>query len=47
MRAIQRAVPSFDDHRDVTFFTRQRGRLPAQREGDVLDYRGNRHVTPM
>ena len=39
----QRAVPAYEDARDVTLFTRQRGRLPAQRDGDVLDYRGLLH----
>eukprot|EP00966_Prymnesium_polylepis_P289976 6698308-Prymnesium_polylepis.1 len=39
----QRAVPSFSDHRDVTMFTRQRGKLPAQRPEDKLDYRGLLH----
>ena len=38
----QAVVPKFDDL-DVTTFERQRGRLPAQREGDALDYRGLLH----
>jgi len=42
-RDAQLAVPPFTDHRDVTTFERQRGRLPAQREGDELDYRGLLH----
>merc|ERR1719243_321861 len=32
-RKAQQAVPSFEDRRDVTLFTRQRGRLPEQRDG--------------
>ena len=42
-RKTQTAVPKYEDKRDVTLFTRQRGRLPAQREGDKLDYRGLLH----
>merc|ERR1719313_1181599 len=42
-RESQKSVPTYVDHRDVTLFTRQRGRLPAQREGDSLDYRGLLH----
>ena len=42
-KAAQKSVPFYEDKRDVTFFTRQRGRLPAQREGDELDYRGLLH----
>ena len=42
-RAAQAAVPSYADVRDVTTFERQRGRLPAQRESDTLDYRGLLH----
>jgi hypothetical protein len=33
----------YADRRDVTLFTRQRGRLPEQRPTDHLDYRGLLH----
>jgi len=36
----QRAVPSYDDGRDVFSFARRTGRLPEQREADQYDYRG-------
>ena len=42
-KATTDAVPSYVDKRDVTLFTRQRGRLPEQRESDRLDYRGLLH----
>ena len=42
-RKKQREVPVYEDTRDVTLFERQRGRLPAQRDGDALDYRGLLH----
>ena len=38
--ARQRAVPKYDDARDVYGFARRAGRLPEQREDDSLDYRG-------
>ena len=34
------AVPKYADGRDITSFARRAGRLPEQREGDELDYRG-------
>ena len=36
----QKAVPEFKDTRDITSFARRSGRLPVQKEGDELDYRG-------
>ena len=36
----QQAVASYADSRDFTSFQRRAGRLPAQEEGDALDYRG-------
>ncbi len=36
----QRAVPSYEDTRDITSFARRAGRLPEQLEGDAFDYRG-------
>lgn len=36
----QRAVPDFSDTRDITSFSRRRGELPEQRDGDDFDYRG-------
>jgi len=38
--AAQAAVPRYTDRRDITSFARRSGRLPAQKEGDELDYRG-------
>jgi (E)-4-hydroxy-3-methylbut-2-enyl-diphosphate synthase len=38
--ARQSAVPPFTDRRVITSFARRSGRLPAQKEGDELDYRG-------
>jgi len=36
----QRAVPAYDDSRDIYAFSRRNGRLPGQVEGDDFDYRG-------
>jgi len=38
--STQSAVPSYEDGRDIYSFSRRRGELPEQREGDVYDYRG-------
>ena len=38
--ATQGAVPDFTDSRDIYSFGRRAGELPAQEEGDALDYRG-------
>ena len=38
--ASQKAVPKYEDTRDITSFSRRAGRLPEQKEGDALDYRG-------
>ena len=42
-RAAQAAVPTFTDTRDFTSFAKRIGRLPAQAEGDDLDYRSLLH----
>merc|ERR1719336_2153849 len=36
----QGAVPEYTDSRDIYSFARRAGELPAQEEGDALDYRG-------
>jgi len=41
--ASQRAVPKYDDTRDILAFSRRSGRLPVQREGDHFDYRSLLH----
>jgi len=38
--AAQKAVAAYTDKRDITSFARRTGVLPAQKEGDELDYRG-------
>ena len=40
---LQRAVPPYVDARDITSFSRRSGRLPEQREGDDVDFRGLLH----
>jgi (E)-4-hydroxy-3-methylbut-2-enyl-diphosphate synthase len=38
--ARQKAVPMYQDTRDITAFSRRQGDLPVQKEGDLVDIRG-------